>query len=396
MIPIIILGSTGSIGTQACDVLRDHPGIYQVRGLAAGGGNLELLVDQAAEFNVPYLAVANQSKVDELAELIATRGLTTEIVTGEDPVTVLAGMAGDGIVLNGVTGSIGLAPTLAALSSGAQLALANKESIVAGGSLVAEAMVRPGQIVPVDSEHSAIAQALRGGKHGRGLTVSDLTGDSEVARIILTASGGPFRGKTRADLADVTAEQALKHPTWAMGPVVTVNSSTLMNKGLELIEASVLFDVPPEQITPVIHPQSVVHSMVEFIDGSTLAQASPPSMMLPIALGFSWPDRLENVVRPCAWEEATAWTFEPVDHDTFPALTLAKESLAAGPLHPAVLNASNEVCVDAFLAGELGYLAMADVVAQTLEAFDPPAEISLESTLGAEQWARDYARRLTR
>ena len=389
MIPVVILGSTGSIGTQALEVIADHPGRFAVVGLAAGS-NAALLAEQVAATGARTAAIADTSAEAELAARLAGRGV--ELLAGHPGVAELARRAPTGVVLTGVTGSIGLGPTLAALESGATLALANKESIVAGGALVARSMVRPGQIVPVDSEHSAIAQALRSGRHNRGLTSPDVSGDSEVSRIILTASGGPFRGKTRADLAGVTAAEALQHPTWAMGPVVTINSSTLMNKGLELIEASLLFDVPPERITPVVHPQSVVHSMVEFTDGSTIAQASPPSMKLPIALGLSWPERIEEVIAPCSWDEAVAWTFEPVDHETFPALRLAREALAAGPLHPAVLNAANEEAVAAFLEGRIGYLDMSRVVEESLAAFEPPSTLSLEAVADSEAWARRYAR----
>lgn len=393
MIDLAILGSTGSIGTQALDVLRLHPDSFRVTGLAAGGSNIDLLASQVAEFNVPLVGLASGDP-EALKTACADRGAIPEILVGPDAASEVARTAPSGRVLNGITGSIGLAPTLAALESGAILALANKESLVAGGALVEQAMVRPGQIVPVDSEHSAIAQALLSGTHEKGLTSPVVTGASNVARIILTASGGPFRGKKRSELADVTAEKALAHPTWAMGPVVTINSSTLMNKGLELIEASILFDVAPADITPIVHPQSIIHSMVEFIDGSTIAQASPPDMMLPIALGLSWPDRMANVARPCDWTSQASWTFEPVDHQTFPALTMAKQSLEAGPLHPAILNAANEECVDGFLNGKVGYLEMMDIVSQVLDEADPGSELSLDAVLGAEDWARSRARDL--
>jgi 1-deoxy-D-xylulose-5-phosphate reductoisomerase len=286
---------------------------------------------------------------------------------------------------------VGLEPTLAALRSGATLALANKESLVVGGALVRAAQTRPGQVVPVDSEHSAIAQALRGGRHEKGMTSEVVTGRTEVRRLVLTASGGPFRGRTRAELSDVTAEQALAHPTWAMGPVVTVNSSTLVNKGLELIEAHLLFDVPAEDVTVVVHPQSVVHSMVEFVDGSTLAQASPPDMRLPIALGLTWPERAGGVAAPCRWDAPTAWTFEPLDEEVFPAVALARSAAAASATHPAVLNAANEQCVAAFLASRLPYLGIVDVVADVLAEHDGTAEPSLDDVLAAETWARARA-----
>ena len=424
---VIILGSTGSIGTQALDVISRHRDSYRVVGLGAGGANLELLADQAISFNVPVLAVANPDAAVPLAALLAERapGQLFQILSGPDAMSELAGgwaslstnnpesvggpLRGQAtsssspmststhssdsvVVLNGITGSVGLQPTLTALRSGATLALANKESLVVGGGLIKEAMTRPGQIVPVDSEHSAIAQALRSGIHHRGLTSENLDGHSEVRRIILTASGSPIRGKKRADLAGVTAAQALNHPTWDMGPVVTINSSTLMNKGLELIEAAYLFDVDPQDIVPVVHPQSIIHSMVEFIDGATIAQASPPDMRLPIALGLSWPERLDNITAPNVWDSPVAWHFEPLDHETFPAVQLARESVASSPLHPAVLNAVNEECVAAFLSGELPYLAITDVVESVLGEFTAPAgTLDLETVLGTEKWARTRA-----
>ena len=379
---VVILGSTGSIGTQALDVISRNPDKYRVVGLGAGGGQQELLASQAREFGVQVIAVAGEPG-SALTEARGVDGRPLEILFGPTAMAELAKLAGPtGVVLNGITGSVGLLPTLAALESGATLALANKESLVVGGGLIKSAMVRPGQIVPVDSEHSAIAQALRSGRHRKGLTCDEVDGTSEVARIILTASGGPFRGKTRADLSGVTAAQALNHPTWAMGPVVTINSSTLMNKGLELIEAALLFEV--EDIVPVVHPQSIIHSMVEFRDGSTIAQASPPDMRLPIALGLSWPERLDDVSRPCDWTQAATWTFEPVDNVTFPAIDLAKAAVATSALHPAVLNAANEECVDAFLNGRIAYLDIVDTVARVLEEFEPGAGVSAGSSAGAD------------
>ena len=391
---VYILGSTGSIGTQALDVIEGNPGRFSVAGLAAGGGNLELLAAQAARHRVPRLAIASGDAA-ELARLVAEKApdLNPFIACGPDAVAELAGQGeSEAVVLNGITGSVGLKPTLAALASGATLALANKESLVIGGGLISDAMVRPGQIVPVDSEHSAIAQALRSGVHHRGLTSEDLDGESEVAKLVLTASGGPFRGRGRAELAGVTPEQALNHPTWNMGPVVTINSSTLMNKGLELIEAAYLFDIEPERIEPVVHPQSIVHSMVLFRDGSTIAQASPPDMRLPIALGLSWPERLPKVAAPCVWDAPATWTFEPLDHEVFPAVGLARQAVAASPLHPAVLNAANEEAVAAFLEGRIGYLDIVDTVREVLDGFDAPSgTLDLATVLGTEDWARARA-----
>ncbi|MHB1063362.1 MAG: 1-deoxy-D-xylulose-5-phosphate reductoisomerase [Georgenia sp.] len=394
---LVLLGSTGSIGTQALQVVAAAPeGSYRVRALSAGGANLELLAEQATTHRVDVVAVADDSAAGRLRTLLAERAggePLPEIRTGPGAAAEVAALAGGtGVVLNGITGSVGLAPTLAALRSGARLALANKESLVVGGSLVRAAQRRPGQVVPVDSEHSAIAQALLGGRHERGMTSPVVTGRTEVRRLVLTASGGPFRGRTRADLAGVTPEQALAHPTWAMGPVVTINSATLVNKGLELIEAHLLFDVPTEDIVVVVHPQSVVHSMVEFHDGATLAQASPPDMRLPIALGLTWPDRAEGVVSPCRWDTPTAWTFEPLDDDVFPAVAVARQAAAASATHPAVLNAANEQCVAAFLAGRLPYLGVVAVVEEVLAAHaGTTGRPDLADVLGAEEWARARA-----
>ncbi|MFP7706982.1 1-deoxy-D-xylulose-5-phosphate reductoisomerase [Trueperella sp. LYQ141] len=395
---VVILGSTGSIGTQALEVIADHRQEFRVRALGAGGGHLALLARQAADFHVDVVGIA-QEKATEFAQLWSELFPSLpqpQIVAGTQAMTHIAQMlTGDsessGVVLNGITGSVGLRPTLAALRSGATLALANKESLVAGGSLVRQAMSWPGQIVPVDSEHSALAQALRGGRHEKGLTSPVLSGHSEVRRLILTASGGPFRGKTRDELREVTAQRALQHPTWDMGPVVTINSSTLVNKGLELIEAAYLFDMQPQDITVVVHPQSVVHSMVEFCDGSTVAQASPPDMRLPIALGLSWPDRLDTVARPCAWEEPCAWTFEPYDHEVFPAIDVARQALATSALHPAVFNAANEECVAAFVAGRIGYLDIVSTVSEIVETFEDAGELSVAAVEAAEDWARQAA-----
>lgn len=356
--PVVILGSTGSIGTQALNVISAHPEQFEVRALAAGGAHIDLLARQIIDYNPEAVAIARTNAdalVEVLGALAPARPLP-QILTGANAAAQVALLAPEGVVLNGITGGVGLAPTLAALSSGATLALANKESLVVGGHLVQGATVRPGQIVPVDSEHSAIAQALASGVHEAGLTSPVVTGRSEVADLVLTASGGPFRGKSRAELADVTPAQALAHPTWDMGPVVTINSSTLVNKGLELIEAHLLFDVAPEHVLTTVHPQSIVHSMVTWIDGATTLQASPPDMRLPIALGLTWPRRLAHVEEPLSWQTAQSWTFEPIDDETFPAVALARRAVAASATHPAVMNAANEVLVDAFVRADLSWL----------------------------------------
>ncbi|SDS65743.1 1-deoxy-D-xylulose 5-phosphate reductoisomerase [Paraoerskovia marina] len=381
---VTLLGSTGSIGTQAIDVVDAHPDRFRVEAISAGGSDVETLAAQAAHLRVERVAVADATRADALRQALADRGVPdVEVLAGPDAATVVAGSGSD-VVLNGITGSVGLRPTLAALTAGSTLALANKESLVVGGALVHAAQRRPGQIVPVDSEHSAIAQSLRSGT------------SAEVRRIILTASGGPFRGWTSEDVKKVTPEQALAHPTWSMGPVVTVNSASLMNKGLELIEAHLLFDVPTDDITVVVHPQSVVHSMVEFVDGSTVAQASPPDMRLPIALGLSWPERLDPVAPPCDWTAATSWTFEPLDEETFPAVRLAREAASASATHPAVYNAANEECVDAFLGGRASFGDIVTTVERVLAEHrgTSVADVTLEAVVEAEQRARVAAREI--
>ena len=355
---VVILGSTGSIGTQGLDVISRHPERFTVTGLAAGGAHVRLLAQQVARHHVPQVAVYDEAAVPALHEALEEVGARyTQIQAGPQAVNAIAGSGAD-LVLNGITGSVGLEPSIAALRAGSQLALANKESVVAGGHLLFGAQVRDDQINPVDSEHSAIWQSLRSGTHAEG------------SRLVVTASGGPFRGWKRADMSDITPEQALNHPTWHMGPVVTINSSTLMNKGLEVIEASRLFDVAPDRIVVTVHPQSIVHSMVEFVDGATVCQASPPDMRLPIALGLSAPDRLGDVAAACDWTHASEWTFEPLDDEAFPAVALARECLRASEKHTAVLNAANEQAVHAFLDHRLPYLGIVDTVKEVVDAMD--------------------------
>ncbi|WP_428831359.1 1-deoxy-D-xylulose-5-phosphate reductoisomerase [Actinomadura chokoriensis] len=390
---VVVLGSTGSIGTQAMDVIRRNPGRFRVAGLAAGGGRVDLLAAQALEFGPEVVAVARASAAQDLQLAFYAeakrRGYAAgdfaipKIVAGPDAVAEVAGWQCD-VVLNGVTGALGLASTLAALDAGRTLALANKESLIMGGPLVKE-RARPGQIVPVDSEHSALAQCLRGGTAG------------EVRRLVLTASGGPFRGRSRAELGEVTPEQALNHPTWTMGPVVTINSATLVNKGLEVIEAHLLFDVPMDRIEVMVHPQSVVHSMVEFTDGATLAQVSPPDMRLPIALGIDWPDRVPDAAPGIDWTRAHTWELFPLDDEAFPAVALARRAGELGGTVPAVYNAANEECVDAFRAGRLPFLGIVDTVARVVEEHGSgtPGELSLDDVLAADGWARARSRELT-
>ncbi|MEN1976750.1 1-deoxy-D-xylulose-5-phosphate reductoisomerase [Cellulomonas olei] len=383
---VVLLGSTGSIGTQAVDVITRNPDRFRVTGLSAGGADPAALARQAVALGAQTVAVADPDAAGTVfAALVRAsadaglRQMGVEVLTGPDAATQLAARGAD-VVLNGITGSVGLGPTLAALEAGSTLALANKESLVAGGPLVRAAVRRPGQVVPVDSEHSAIAQCLRGGAR------------SEVRRLVLTASGGPFRGRSRDRLADVTPAEALAHPTWSMGPVVTVNSATMVNKGLELIEAHLLFDVPVADIQVVVHPQSVVHSMVEFADGSTIAQASPPDMRLPIALGLSWPDRVPDAAVPCDWTRAGSWTFEPLDEDVFGAVALARAAVGASGTHPAVYNAANEEAVAAFLDGRLPFLGVVGTVEEVLAAYEGAPAGSVADVHAAEEWARARAR----
>ncbi len=388
---VVLLGSTGSIGTQAIEVIQQHPDRFRVTAVSAGGRNLHLLAAQAVALRVDTVGVATgepddvRAALEQAAGAQGVRGYAPEVVVGPEANTRLAGLGAD-VVLNGITGSIGLQPTLAALAAGSSLALANKESLIVGGPLVRRAAA-PGQIVPVDSEHSAIAQCLRAGT------------TAEVRRLVVTASGGPFRGRSRADLERVTVTEALAHPNFAMGPVISTNSATLVNKGLEVIEAHLLFDIPFERIDVVVHPQQMIHSMVEFHDGSTIAQASPPSMLIPIALGLGWPDRLPDAGRACDWTTASTWDFLPLDDEAFPAVALARHVGQEGATYPAVFNAANEECVEAFLAGSIPFLAIVDTVARVVEewagqAGNDPGELSVESVLRAEAWARTRVRQV--
>ena len=403
---LVLLGSTGSIGTQTLEVLSRLGEVApHVAALAAGGSRLDLLARQAIAWEVPVLAVTGggEDLSDRLRQALRAAAAqagrpdpVTTILTGPHAATMAveaAELGAQDIVVNGITGSVGLLPTLAALRSGARLALANKESLVVGGALVREAVIRPGQIVPVDSEHSAIAQALASGRHEKGLTSPVISGLSEVRRLVLTASGGPFRGRNRAQLTGISAAAALNHPTWDMGPVVTINSSTLINKGLELIEAHLLFDVAPEQIDVVVHPQSIIHSMVEFTDGATIAQASPPDMRLPIALGLTWPERpdLSGLVVSNDWREPVSWTFEPLDGEAFPAVDLARGAVAASATHPAVLNAANEQAVAAFLGGGIEWLDIVEIDEAVVGEHEGLASPSLDDVLAVETWARTRA-----
>ena len=358
-IELVILGSTGSIGVQALEIVEANPDKFRVIALAAGSSNLQLLADQAKRFSVPVVGTTGDR--DTLTGMLS--GISnTQVIDGAKSASEIAAIACD-IVLNGISGSIGLGPTLAALSVGNKVALANKESLVAGGDLVM-AFGRD-RIIPVDSEHSALYQCFLSGKA------------AEVKQVILTASGGPFRGHN--DLSDISVADALNHPTWSMGPVVTINSATLMNKGLEIIEAHYLFDLPYSKISAVIHPQSVVHSMVEFIDGSTIAQASPPSMKGPIAYAISGANRISKATAPVDWNIKQSWEFMPIDGEKFPAVELARRCGELGGGLPAIFNAANEVAVDAFINGLIPFTKIVDVVDATVQKLGGNSPITIGS-----------------
>jgi len=390
---IVILGSTGSIGTQALDVAARNPELLRVIGLGASGRDLGLIAEQAVTFEVDVVAIADLQAAQEFV------GVYEQVAASSNrpakPLTVLAGATAQAqlaawpcdVVLNGLAGAAGLVPTLEALKAGRTLALANKESLIIGGDLV-RAIAAPDQIIPVDSEHSALAQALRGGQK------------SEVKRLVLTASGGPFRGWSADALETVTPEQALNHPTWSMGPLVTINSATLMNKGLEVIEAHLLFDVAYDAIDVVVHPQSIVHSMVEFFDGSTLVQASPPDMRLPIALGMAWPHRVPDAIAGCDWTTAATWEFFPLDEQAFPAISIARTAGRAGGTATAVFNAADEACVAAFMDRSIAFPHIVRTVEAVLElhlsggddrdgsAWIKGNEVTLDAVESADSWAR--------
>jgi 1-deoxy-D-xylulose-5-phosphate reductoisomerase len=343
---LVILGSTGSIGVQALEIVEANPSLFRVVAITSAGNNPALLVEQAKKFKVPVIGVTKG------AELIKSALPEATVIDGPGASTEIAAITCD-VVLNGITGSIGLGPTLAALKVGNRVALANKESLVAGGDLVMS-IAKPNQLLPVDSEHSALWQCLMGGKK------------SEVATLVLTASGGPFR--ERKDMSEITVGEALSHPTWAMGPVVTINSATLVNKGLEIIEAHYLFDLPYSQIEAVIHPQSVIHSMVQYVDGSTIAQASPPNMKGPISFAINYPDRVPSATPAVDWTTSHTWSFNPIDNEKFPAIDLARRCGTLGGGLPAIFNAANEVCVAAFIDGKIGFTSIIETVEEVVQS----------------------------
>ena len=369
---IAVLGSTGSIGTQTLDVVRKHPDRFKVVALAAGS-NAELLAAQADEFR-PELAVIASGTADAPAG--------TRFSTGREALLEAAAHPHADVVVNALVGSAGLLPTLTALDAGKTVALANKESLIAGGSLVTRRVAdAPDRLLPVDSEHSAVFQCLAGNRF------------DDVRRVILTASGGPFRGRSREDLEDVTVEQALAHPTWRMGRKITVDSATLMNKGLEAIEAQHLFRVPIDRVELVVHPRSLVHGIVEFVDGSFIAQLSNPDMRLPLQIALAWPERLPEGAEPLDWQTIGSLAFEPLDAETFPCPGLAVAAARRGGTYPCVLNAANEEAVEAFLSERLRFGAIPAVIERVLERHDGVAAPELDDVLEAETWARAEARK---
>lgn len=377
---VVILGSTGSIGTQALEVIADNPDKFRVVGIAAAGTDPDQVIRQARALGLggDQVGIGKQSAAIKVAD-----ALGEPVISGPDAAEKLVRETNADVVLNALVGSLGLAATMAAIEKGSTLALANKESLVAGGRLVTDAAA-PGQLVPVDSEHSAMAQCLRAGERG------------ELARLVLTASGGPFRGYSRDQLWDVTPQQAAQHPTWSMGQMNTLNSATLVNKGLELIEASLLFDIEPALIDVTVHPQSIVHSMATFCDGSTIAQASPPSMKLPISLALDWPQRVAGAQPALDFSTAQDWRFEPLDDEVFPAVVLARAAATAGGSMPAVYNAANEEAAAAFLAGRIRFPQIVDVVEQVLGAAEAFAGVlsSVDEVYAIEGEARRRANAL--
>ena len=370
---VVILGSTGSIGRQALEIISDNPTQFKVVAITSAGSDAELVIQQAKKFDVSYVGVVNNNA------LISASLPGVRVIDGPQASTEIASLKCD-VVLNAITGSIGLAPTLSALGVGNTLALANKESIVAGGELVMK-RAKANQIIPVDSEHSAIWQCALAGK------------SSEIKRLVLTASGGPF--KDRSDLSAITVADALKHPTWSMGPVVTINSATLVNKGLEIIEAHHLFKMGYSAIEAVIHPQSVVHSMVEFFDGSTIAQASPPNMKGAIAYALNFPDRLPNATSAIDWTIPQSWSFEPIDTQRFPSIALARHCGENAGAMPTVFNAANEVAVAAFIEGKLAFSSIVALVEAVVMNFDKGVSSTIRD-LADVSAIEDDARALTR
>ncbi|GAA0104845.1 1-deoxy-D-xylulose-5-phosphate reductoisomerase [Paraclostridium sordellii] len=377
---ISILGSTGSIGTQTLDVVRKNRDKFEVVAISANS-SINLLLEQIKEFKPKYVAVYNENSAKQLKEIIP-RDIKIEVLSGMDGLVTISSLDEIDVLLTAIVGMIGLVPTLEAIKKGKTIALANKETLVTAGQLVMEeARKRNVDILPVDSEHSAIFQCLNG------------ENKKEIDSIILTASGGPFRGKTKEELLNVTKNEALKHPNWSMGRKISIDSSTLMNKGLEVIEAKWLFDVDAEKIDVVVHPQSIIHSMVQFVDSSIIAQMGCPDMKLPIQYALTYPDRLLNDFERLDFSKLNGLTFEKPDLETFPCLQLAYESLKSGGTYSAVLNAANEVLVNEFLEDKIKFYDIPYYIEKTLEAHDSIKKPTLEEILHIDEWSRDFVKK---
>lgn len=376
---LVILGSTGSIGTQALEIVRQHPDTFEVLALSANC-NTTLLAEQMNEFKPPYGVIVDETRFLDFKSQLS---YSPDISSGKEALEMLASLPEADIILNSLVGFAGFNPTVAAIKAKKRIALANKESLVVGGEIINKLLKEYGaQLIPIDSEHSAMLQSIVGEPKER------------IQKIIITASGGPFRTFTKKQMAAVTVEQALNHPNWDMGAKITIDSSTMMNKGLEIIEAHWLFDVPVERIEPVIHPQSIIHSMVTFVDGSTKAQLGPPDMKVPIIYALTYPDRLNLETPRIDWTVPQEMTFEPVDFQKFPCVRLAMDSIDAGGLAPAILNAANEVAVQRFLNREIGYIDIPKIVDQSLEKLSSNISVSVQSLQEIDTETRDFASRL--
>lgn len=374
---ISILGSTGSIGRNALNVISKFPGKFKITGLTAGK-NIALLIDQINSFQPEVVAVSDEETYEALKAMMSDRHRATKVLHGVEGICDVASMPGADIVISAIVGAAGLLPTISAIRAGKTIALANKETLVMAGDIVMAEVKKSGvSLLPVDSEHSAIFQCINGCE-----MVS-------IRKIILTASGGPFVGKTLDELGNVRPEDALRHPNWSMGRKISIDSATLMNKGLEVIEAHHLFGLPPERIDVLVHPQSIIHSIVEFNDGSYTAQLSSPDMKGPIAYALSFPERLAGVMKPLEWEKLSSLTFHKPDNKTFPSLPLAYSALKAGGTMPAVLNASNEIAVNAFLEEVIGFRDIPVIIKKVMDSHRLQPADTIEVVLEADKWARE-------
>lgn len=377
---LAILGATGSIGTQTLEIVRQHPDLFEITALTANG-NWELLAEQAREFNPEYALLCGEDGYENLKAHVPA---STKVLLGSENLTDLVWLEEVDIVLNALVGFAGFESTLEAIKAGKRVALANKESLVVGGEIIMQELKRSSaELIPVDSEHSAMLQCLVG------------ENPADIDKIIITASGGPFRDYSLEQMRSITVEQALKHPNWEMGAKITIDSSTLMNKGLEIIEAHWLFDLPLAKIQPVIHPQSIIHSIVTFIDGSSKAQLGLPDMKVPIIYALSYPARLPLQIPHLDWKDAMSLTFEPVDFSRFPCLQLAMDSIEAGGFAPAVLNAANEIAVERFLNGEIDYIHISKIVETSLEHISSRHTLNSESLKEIDKEARVFASSIT-